>query len=283
MGEEAKIGIKVDEEAKPLKKLCEKLEESINAEFNKGIEQIDVMEMKEAIDMLKDLYEAKEKLVKGCYYKYLMCAMEKEEEKEAEGEDDEEDGMMDDGRRGYRGQPRSASGRFMRRGDGRRSNRGRGRRGYEEPVYFTMTPEMYHEYSPEYWRDMDREHMGRMYYNGGSTSSGGQSIGNMGGGSMQGGGNTRGYEGSRQSEGGNYSARNQQSQERDSREGRSGQSRRSYMESKELNMDKQSKMKELENYTKELAEDVTEMISGATPEEKNLLKTKMQTLIQKIG
>jgi hypothetical protein len=70
---------------------------------------------------------------------------------------------------------------------------------------------------------------------------------------------------------------------RDEREGRSGQSRRSYMESKEMGSDKQSKMKELENYTKELAEDVTEMISGASAEEKNLLKTKMQTLIQKIN
>ena len=44
----------------------------------------------------------------------------------------------------------------------------------------------------------------------------------------------------------------------------------------------QKKVQELEKYMNELSSDVTEMITGATPEEKTMLKQKMQTLIQKI-
>ena len=122
------------------------------------------------------------------------------------------------------------------------SRRGR-RRGYEEPM-------MYEDYDwtdMERMRDIDRP-MGKMYY-GGDNGMGGQ-----------------------------YSSRTQ----RDSREGRSGGARRGYMESKEMNKDKGEKMKELENYMKELSTDVTEMIGDASPEEKNMLKSKMQTLLQKI-
>ena len=269
MAEESKIAMKLEMELEPIKKMCETLEEAIKHQFGKGIENIDTMEMKEAVDMLKDLYEAKEKIVKACYYKGVLEAME-----EHDFEDEEE--IMDEGRRGYRGQPRSQSGRFMSRGDGRRSNRGRGgRRGYEEPMGFEMTPEMYREYPPEYWRDMDREELGRMYYGGGSSGSsmggsqGGQSSNGMGGSSS--GGGTRGYEENYGNRGG-----------RDSREGRSGTSRRGYMEAKEQGKEKGEKMKELEKYMKELSEDVTEMIGDASPEEKNMLKSKMQTLLQKI-
>lgn len=74
---------------------------------------------------------------------------------------------------------------------------------------------------------------------------------------------------------------------RDAREGRSGHSRKGYMESKEMHKgnspeDKKAKMTELEKYMQELSADVTEMISDATQEEKNLLKSKMSVLIQKI-
>ena len=283
MAEETKIGIKLEEETKPIKKMCEKLMYAVIQELDKGIENIDTKELSEEIDMIKDLYEAKKEMYEACYYKQIMEAME-----EHDFEDEEE--IMDEGRRGYRGQPRSQSGRFMSRGDGRRSNRGRGgRRGYEEPMYYSMTPEMYREHDPEWYRDMDREEMGRMYYSGGSSgggqSSGGMSGGSSGGrqssGSSSGGGSvgSRGYE-EGYTRGYEEGSRGNQ---RDGREGRSGQSRRSYMESKEMGKEKQDKMKELENYTKELAEDVTEMISGASQEEKNLLKTKMQTLIQKIS
>lgn len=74
---------------------------------------------------------------------------------------------------------------------------------------------------------------------------------------------------------------------RDAREGRSGHSRKGYMESKEMHKantpeDKKAKMTELEKYMQELSTDVTEMISDATQEEKNLLKSKMAMLMQKI-
>ena len=71
-------------------------------------------------------------------------------------------------------------------------------------------------------------------------------------------------------------------------EGRSGRSRRMYMESKMMHNsnnpdDKQAKLRDLENYLGELQGDVTEMISGASAEEKAMLKTKMQMLMQKIN
>ena len=74
----------------------------------------------------------------------------------------------------------------------------------------------------------------------------------------------------------------------DAREGRSGMQRRTYMETKEMHKgnspeDKQKKMKELEAYMHELGGDITEMVEGASPEEKNMLKTKLQTLAQKIS
>jgi hypothetical protein len=150
----------------------------------------------------------------------------------------------DDMRKGYRGQPRDSRGRYM-------SRRG-GRRGYEEPMYH-MPLEVYKDYSPEELRDMDRHTMGRMYYT--DNDNGGSMATRMQGG-MNGG--------------------------RDNREGRSGMSRRGYMEAKEMGKEKGEKMKELEKYMKELSEDVTEMIGDASPEEKSMLKSKMQTLLQKI-
>ena len=74
---------------------------------------------------------------------------------------------------------------------------------------------------------------------------------------------------------------------RKSGESRYDRAKRGYDEKKEMHKgntpeDKQAKMRELEKYTKELAEDVTEMISDATPEERTLLRQKMQMMIQKI-
>lgn len=208
-------------------------------EVDNGIASLDTKEMGEVADIIKDLCEAE-------YYAKISKAMDESEY----GEDYDLDGPMDD-KRYYRGQPRDSMGRYKKRG-------------------YEMTPEMYRQHDPEYWRDMDREH-GKMYYSGvGSGSSGGSSRGSMSGGSM--GGGSRNYGG----ESG-----------RDYREGRSGERRRSYMETKEMNKgnspeEKQRKMKELETYAKELAEDVTEMISDASSEEKSMLKAKLQTLVQKI-
>lgn len=181
------------------------------------------------------------------YYAKISKAMDEAEY----GEDYDYMGAYDEHeRKGYRGQPRDSRGRYM------------SRRSYTEPM-------MMHD-------DMrEKDYMdGRMYYGGstgGNTSNmGGASSGMSGGSSNTG---SRGY-----SEGGQMSSRMQ----RDGREGRSGESRRGYMESKETGKDKSEKMHELETYMKDLSEDVTEMIGGMSPEEKALMKNKMQTLMTKI-
>lgn len=124
-----------------------------------------------------------------------------------------------------------------------------------EPPYYHQMPEDYHEWEnmPEYdrMRDLDRMSHGKMYYS--EPMSGDQmSTGTH-----------------------------------DAREGRAGMSRRSYIETKELHhgdsaADKDAKMKELEKYMKSLSEDVTELFSGMSPEEKQLTKTKLTTLVTKM-
>ena len=226
----------------------EKLAEAIKCEFEKGIDKVNTSEMGKATDMLKDAAEAE-------YYARIAKAME-----DAEKEDEESQKYMlkqfkeefdeDDGRRYYDNYRYMRTGRFAPKGRGTYMPR----RGYETPIEYHMTPEMYREHDPEYYRDMDRD-MGRMYY----TDTG--MRGNTGNSSRTG--------------------------MRDGREGRSGASRRSYIETKEMHPDnsqesKQMKMKELEKYMGELSGDITEMIAGASNEEKTMLKAKLQTLMQKI-
>ena len=147
-------------------------------------------------------------------------------------------------RKGYRGQPRDSKGRYM----------SRRRMGYKE----MMMPDMYDYSDMEYMRDMDRDY-GKMYYTDGmnGSSRGGSS-------SSMSNGDSRGYS-----------------------ESRYDRARRGYMETKEMHKDnstesKQHKMKELENYMKELSSDVIDMITDMSQEEKTMLKNKMQVLMQKI-
>lgn len=70
---------------------------------------------------------------------------------------------------------------------------------------------------------------------------------------------------------------------RDVREGKSPVMRKYYMESKEMHHGKEKQIEELERYLKELSEDITEMISGATTEEKTILKQKLAQLTNKIA
>lgn len=267
MAEETKIGIKLEEETKPIKKMCEKLMDSVNHELDKGIENVDTKELGEAIDMIKDLYEAKKEMYEACYYKQIMEAME-----EHDFEDEEE--IMDEGRRGYRGQPRSQSGRFMSRGDGRRSNRGRGgRRGYENPMMYDDWDEM---------QRMSDFEDGRMYYggsgsgssSGGSGMSGGSSSGMSSGFSNTG---SRGY-----SEGGQMSSRMQRDGESESRYDRA---RRGYEEAKNMNDTsadgKRKSMENLESYMKELSEDMTQFVGKMDANEKAMVKSKLQNLMSK--
>lgn len=234
--------------------------------------------------------------------KYIRKKMREEHEDEYKRM--REEYGEDEGERRFYDNYRYANGRFAPKGSGSyrpRSSGRRGRRGYEEPMYF-LPPEVYMNYSPEELRDMDRD-MGRLYFSssgGGNMGGGGNSSGSSGSsnggnsGNSSGGSSSRGYEEYQRgySEGraeGYNQGRNdgRNSQSRDYREGRSGMSRRGYMESKEMHKDntpesKQAKMKSLEAYMKELSEDITEMIEGASNEEKTMLRSKVQTLAQKI-
>ena len=69
---------------------------------------------------------------------------------------------------------------------------------------------------------------------------------------------------------------------RDPREGRSADRRRMYMESKELHQGKEKQMQELESYMTELSGDITDMIHGASPEERQMLQKKLSALAAKI-
>lgn len=132
---------------------------------------------------------------------------------------------------------------------GRFAPKGKGtyRRGYEEPPYYHMTPDMYKEHDAEYYRDMDKRSRNVMYYS--------EPLVNM----LSHGDSESGYD----------------------------RAKRMYTETRNMHKsdsteDKQHKMRSLENYTRELADDLTELITDMSAEEKSLLRSKMQTLAQKI-
>lgn len=60
--------------------------------------------------------------------------------------------------------------------------------------------------------------------------------------------------------------------------GRSPKSRKYYMESKEMHHDKNTKIQKLEKYANELSEDIIEMIRDASPEEKQMLINKINSI-----
>ena len=132
----------------------------------------------------------------------------------------------------------------------------------------------YTTYIPE--RDIDRDEWGRMYYPR-MRDSQGRYLPEGRDGTRDGGGRRNYVEFPEP-----YYEREIPIGLRDEREGRSPITRRMYMESKELHKDKTTKLKELEQYMKELSEDIVEMISDATPEERQLLEKKVAALSTKI-
>lgn len=293
---------------KRIHEMIEKLTECTKSALEENKSFVGDYPIGDVVDMIKDLCEAEKearvaKQMEECEKEEKeeekrMLRMLKEEHKDEYKRMREEYGEYEGERRFYDNYRYKSSGRFAPKGSGSympRSSGRRGRRGYEEMPYMHMYPEMYGGMSPEEMRDMDLD-MNRMYYSGsyssnsGGSSSGGSrgSSGGMSGGSSNmGSGNVRGY-----SDGYNdgYSEgerSGRSSQRRDYREGRSGQSRKRYFESKEENKgnsaeEKQKKMKELESYMKDIAEDLTEAIGDASNEERTLIKAKLQTLMQKM-
>lgn len=204
-------------------KMVECLTEKTLSELDKGIENVNVEEMSEAVDMIKDLCEAE-------YRAVIVKSMKKADEEEEEYDKEllrslKTEYGEENGRRFY-DHYRYANGRFAPKG------KGTYRRGYEEPPYMHMYPEV------ERMRDMDRDY-GKMYYTELMNESG--------------------YD----------------------------RAKRNYTETKEMHKnntpeDKEHKMKSLDSYTKELASDITGMVTDMSAEEKNLLRTKLSTLVSKI-
>lgn len=290
--------------------MVEKLAECAKCEVEKGIEQLNTEEMGEVTDMIKDLCEAE-------YYARIAKCMEKsEEEDEAEEKHfikmlkeqykDEYKEMKeqygDEADRRFYDSWRHADGSFAKKGTGEYRPRSYyRRRGYAEPMYH-MPMNMYHDYSPEELRDMDRD-MGRMYYGGGSSGGNGGTSGQSGGSGMSGGssggssggnsgGSSRGYE-----DGYNEGNRRGYSEgyEQGNRDGRSqgGNSRyerakRGYEETKEKHKgntpeDKQLTMREAEKMLNVVFDEIDEMIEDAPPEMKSMVKTKGMARFQKIS
>lgn len=210
-------------------KLAEKIADCMKAKVEaKGIDNIegqDLVELGMWTDIIKDLV---------CYDKdkKIIEAMDEAEESEEAMKYIE---MYEDypDRRGYKGQRRDSLGRYM----------SRRRMGYEEP--HIMTTDMYHDYTPEMLRDMDRE-IGRMYYSGS-----GSQVGMNGGQSSRSENARRGYEESKMMQDG------------------SPESKKKAMES-------------LENYLKELSEDMTDLVGKMDANEKSMVRSKLQTLAQRV-
>lgn len=129
-------------------KMVECLTEKTLSELDKGIENVNVEEMSEAVDMIKDLCEAE-------YRAVIVKSMKKADEEEEEYDKEllrslKAEYGEESGRRFY-DHYRYANGRFAPKG------KGTYRRGYEEPPYMHMYPEV------ERMRDIDRDY-GKMYY-----------------------------------------------------------------------------------------------------------------------
>lgn len=243
----------IEKDLECVKDMCKRLEEVAKAELSKGTEQVDTDEMYKVVDMIKDFSEVKKNVAKMHYYKSVVEAMEKS------NKDDEVMSRLDEygveGERRYYNGNRYSNGRYAPKGYGNYA-----RRGYDEPMYYSdypnyrMTAEDYRTMSPDDLRRRDYS-QGKMYYTEPNMSY--------------------------------YTPNMSNTSNSNTMASRYDMARRNYTESKmshsgNSSEDKQMRMRELENYTKELASDVTEMISNASPEEKTLLKNKMQTLIQKI-
>lgn len=238
----SEIKEKVDAELKTVKSLCETMENAIKTQLDKGLDKVNTHEMYEAVDIYKDLSEVKKNIIEGCYKMQIMEAMEEAEY----GEDYDENGEI----RYYRGQPRSkTSGRYMSRGDGRRS----------------------YMYPEEYYRDLDRESMRRMYTPNMNSTTGDTRSYSDGYNDGENDGYKRGY-----SEGNRMTSNN-----------RYERARRNYEETKANKTgnqaeDSQKEMRSLEQMLNAFESELTEMLPKMSQNEKNLAKNKVASWQNKV-
>lgn len=198
------------------------------------------------LDDLKDFTEIAKNI--ACFDKdyRIVEAMEK-------SEDNEDIMRMLEQYEDYPGRRFYDSYRYMRTGKYAPKGKGSyiGKRGYIEPPYLHMHPD-YSDYDDmgklTDMRDMDRG-LGRMYFTepvSGTTSS-----------------------------------------EMGMSESNYDRAKRNYTETKEMHKnntpeDKEHKMKALDGYIKELGGDITQLIGDMTAEERNLMRTKLSTLVSKL-
>lgn len=247
---DTKIEMKIEEEIKPLKELCEKIVKMANAELDKGAENIETHELYEVADIIKDIAEAKKNTVEACYKTYILKAME-------ENEDDYGETWDENGRMNYRGQRRDSKGRYM-------SNRGRGGMGYTEPPYM-MDMEMY-GMNPEELRKMDKL-KGVHYYTEGGNQGGNQGGNSNGGNSGNSGNGRMMYE-----EGYNngYS------------EGKRNGGSNSRMERARRNYEEKHDMASLEEMMDAIKEEVEKQKPHMDANQKNMTKSKLTNLVNMI-
>lgn len=249
---------KVESELKIAKSMCETMENAIKSQIDKGLDKVNTHELYEAVDIYKDLSEVKKNIIEGCYKMQIMKAMEDSEY----GVDYDENGEI----RYY--QPRSkTSGRFMSRGDGRRE---------------------YDKYPAEYYRDMDREVMRRMY-----TPSTGETSRSYTDGYSD--GESKGYsDGENKGYNRGYSEGDSAGYQRGYREGsrsssnnRYERARRNYEEAKASKTgnqaeDSQREMKELEKMLNAFEMELTELLPKMSQSERNLAKNKVLSWQSKV-
>ena len=159
------------------------------------------------------------------------------------------------------------------------------KKGKHHMMYYTRPMTMYNApYPVEMYdpRNRPRYYDDIMYASNGGSNASGNRGGNRGGGSSSNGGSTMYHEPYPYVEypeqvGHIY----RDGMMKDPHEGKSGQRRKMYMDGKGVK-DKTKQMQELEAYMQELANDMTEMIQDASPEEKMLLQNKISALAAKI-
>lgn len=285
---------------KRIHEMVEKLTECTLSAINENKSNVGDFAIPDVVDMIKDLCEA-EKLAR------IAKEMEKsEEEDEAEEKHfikmlkeqykDEYKEMKeqygDEADRRFYDSWRHAGGSFAKKGTGEYRPRSYyRRRGYVEPMYH-MPLNMYHDYSPEELRDLDRDTRGVMYYTpsgGGNMGGGGNSSGSNGN-SGNSGGNTRSYtDGFNDGQTRGYSEGYERGRSDGSRNNSSryDNARRGYSETKQNHKgnspeDNTENMRSLEKLLNIIAEDVKEYAPSMSQSEKAMARQKIEGMAKGI-
>lgn len=229
-----------------LKKMCEKLEGCAMLELAKDKTDVDTHELGEVLDMIKDIKEA-------MYYGKIVEAMDNPEN--VYGEDYDENGV-----KFYRGRSKT-TGRFIHRG-------------YEVPDMMDRKIHM---------RDMDRERE-KMYYSEDALTQSMHYGGERGRSYEE--GHRMGYEEGRRNgyeEGHRMGYQQGVSEARSYRQAgessRYDRARKGYEEGE----DKEQKTKALTEYLRTIADDITNMVMEMDPQEKQIVKNKLQAIQNKIA